>query len=239
MPEKNCSENERIDLIKSTALWNDANQMCISQESWEIIKNNSARWQYRDGQMINMSGDYINSLNFIEKGVVEYYLLNANGCKKIVNYTNSLLGIEAYFNKLPILYNAVASESVVLYRVDKAYAEIILACADIRDYIFLSLSAMVRTLGWQIYDFSFGSAEERICRLLCCFAVCQEKNDATYKVAKITHQEIAYLTGIHRVTASKALAKLKETHLIDMPKEGTIILQGWDELIERGFYDIL
>lgn len=228
--------NKQKRMIEGTSLLQDEQHLGkISAESVALFKGYSNKWTYQQGQAIFECGDYIDYLLYIDQGTVVYELISNTGEKRIVSYVNQFLSAESFFSKQPILYYATAVETTVIYALPQQYVNEILLQADIRDFLLCSLSFRCRILGWQVNDLSFGSVREKICRLLCCYTVAVE--DGSHYLVTLTHQNLAFLTGAHRVTITNTLNQLRQEGLIDM-KSGNIILKNREEMIKIGFYGI-
>lgn len=206
---------------------------CLSNETMMQISQYGLLWHYKKGQTILESGDYIHNLFCIVKGAVIYELVDIDGAKKIVTYTKGFLSEESFFNKQPILYYAKASEDTDIYTLDKNAFDRIIMIKDFRDLLFQSLGEKCRILGWQVNELTFSSARARVCRLLCCNAVAEENASGT--CVKITHQNIAFITGVHRVTVSNILLQLQEEGIIKKERNGYAI-SNWSAIFDEGFH---
>ena len=232
------SNREQQKFIEGTSLFRDQHKLGeLSPGSIALFKDYSTRWRFKKGQTIFESGDYIHNLLYIAQGSVVYELISAEGDKKIVSYVNCFLSAENYFNRQPILYHAKALEDTEIYALNDRYIEEILSRADIRDFLIKSLSAMCRILGWQVNDLAFCSTRVKVCRLLCCYALAMPEGNH-YKVT-LTHQNLAFMTGVHRVTITNILTQLRNEGLIEIGRSGHIVIKDWDEVMGIGFGDMV
>lgn len=228
---------EQQNFIEGTSLLRDQHKLGkLSPESIALFKNYSTRWCFKKGQTIFESGDYIHNLLYIDKGSIVYELISIEGDKKIVSYVNCFLSAESYFNRQPILYYAKALEDTEIYALDEQHIEEIVGQSDIRDFLFKSLSALCRILGWQVNDLAFCSTRVKVCRLLCCYALAMPEGNQ-FKVT-LTHQNLAFMTGVHRVTITNILTQLRSEGLIEIGR-GHIVIKNWDEVMAIGFGDTL
>ena len=106
-----------------------------------------------------------------------------------------------------------------------------------RDNLLRSLSALCRILGWQVNDLAFCSTRVKVCRLLCCYALAMPEGNQ-FKVT-LTHQNLAFMTGVHRVTITNILTQLRNEGLIEIGRNGHIVIKNWDEVMAIGFGDTL
>ena len=230
------SDRDQKAFIEGTSLLRDEHKLGdISPESLALFKKYSTKWHYQKGQTIFESGDYIHNLLYINQGSVVYELISAEGDKKIVSYVNRFLSAENYFNKQPILYFARALDDTEIFALDSQHEQEILACPDIRDCLLRSLSALCRILGWQVNDLAFCSTRVKVCRLLCCYALAMPEGNQ-FKVT-LTHQNLAFMTGVHRVTITNILTQLRNEGLIEIGRLGHIVIKDWDEVMAIGFGD--
>lgn len=232
------SNHKQKEFIEGTSLLRDEHKLGdISPESIALFKKYSTKWHYQKGQTIFESGDYIHNLMYIDKGSVVYELISTEGDKKIVSYVNCFLSAESYFNKQPILYFAKALEDTEIYALNNQYVNEILASPDIRNFLLTSLSTLCRILGWQVNDLAFCSTRVKVCRILCCYALAMPEGNQ-FKVT-LTHQNLAFITGVHRVTITNILAQLRNEGLIEMKHSGHIVIRDWDQVMAIGFGDTL
>lgn len=232
------SDHEQKAFIEGTSILRDEHKLGeISPESLVLLEQHSSKWHYQKGQTIFESGDYIHNLLYINQGSVVYELISAEGDKKIVSYVNRFLSSENYFNKQPILYFARALDDTEIYALDDRHINVILGQPDIRDSLLRSLSALCRILGWQVNDLAFCSTRVKVCRLLCCYALAMPEGNQ-FKVT-LTHQNLAFMTGVHRVTITNILTQLRNEDLIEIGRGGHIVIKNWDEVMAIGFGDTL
>lgn len=224
--------------IESTSLLRDEHKLGeLSAESIALFKSYSTKWHYQKGQTIFESGDHIPNLLYIDRGSVVYELISAEGDKKIVSYVNCFLSAESYFNQQPVLYYAKALEDTDIYALSDRHIGEVLAQPDVRDFLLRSLSALCRILGWQVNDLAFCSTRVKVCRLLCCYALAMPEGNQ-FKVT-LTHQNLAFMTGVHRVTITNILTQLRNEGLIEIGRSGHIVIKNWDEVMAIGFGDTL
>lgn len=224
------------EFISKTAIFGNNKSLndVLEDDTKKIIVEEGLRWRYKKGTIIFDSGDYIHNLYCILNGSVIYELSDSAGNKKIVGFTKNFLSAECYFNKQPILYSARVLEESEIYALSYGTFEKLMLSKSFRDLLLESLGEVCRVCGWQINELAFCDARSRVCRLLCCCAI--NDSDGGVPFVKLTHQNIAFITGVHRVTVSNILLSLVKEGKIKKSKSEYIICD-WQSMVEEGFRD--
>ena len=220
------------EIMRTTAPWYVESQMGdLSPEDREFLRLNSTIVHYEPGELIYDYGSFITALNYINKGTVRYNLTSSEGEMKTVFFTDRFLALECFLHNQPAQTNAVAIDEVEIYALPAELADEAFARKSIRDLALKALSIKCRILGWQVNDLSLSKPLGKVCRLLCCYMTCDEGH---YRI-HLTHQELADLTGLHRVTVTNNMSQLRKMKIIDMDGDGHIVVQDWEKLKELGF----
>jgi len=86
-----------------------------------------------------------------------------------------------------------------------------------------------RVMAYQLEDATFRTTKQTICRILYCLSDVEHTN---YK-PHFTHQEIADLAGVHRVTVTNTLAALKNEGIVKFQSRGQIEVSNRNKLYEE------
>ncbi len=78
----------------------------------------------------------------------------------------------------------------------------------------------------QIEDAAFRTTKEKVCRVLLCLSGTEYVQYKTH----FTHQEIADLVGVHRVTVTNTLQALKKEKIIHIANRGEITVVDREKL---------
>ena len=227
------SEKDRLkESIYTTAPWYiESNVGSLTIEDQAFLRNNSVILQYKPNEIIYSEGKIITELCYINKGVVRYDLNNSAGEIKTVFFTDRFLSLECFLHGQFALTNAIAVDEVEIFALPAELADDAFSRASIRNLALKALSIKCRILGWQVNDLSLCKPLEKICRLLCCYIT---SDQGRYKI-HLSHQELANLSGLHRVTVSNNISQLRRMKIIDSDKNGLIVVLDLEKLKEIGF----
>lgn len=143
-----------------------------------------------------------------------------------------------FFHELPSLFLSVASKNSEVYCFERQFVDehLIKHPAAVK-YMFRLFAQKIRVLSSQINDYISNNPLERVAKLLYVLALQRGEHIAkdSYMInVKLTHQELANITGLHRVTATNSLRKLGELGIIEKSRENIIVkdLSALLEIIE-------
>lgn len=227
-----CTSDNEKDMMQTTSPWYvESNMGEITPEDWAFLAEHSERLCYKKGDYIFEYGVYIHNIFYINQGTVKYCGTNSEGESKTYFYTNRFLALECFFHGQPTHTNAIAIEDVEIFALDPAFSNEALARESIRNLAFKALSGKCRILGWQVEDLSLSKPLSKVCRLLCCYV---SEDKPHYKIT-LTHQELASLTGLHRVTITSNISQLRKSQIIQTDINGHITVLDWARLKALGF----
>lgn len=207
--------------------WQDANGsplIDIQAENWKSVLDLGLRSDYPAGTVIYHADQIPNAIFYLHRGLVKQYILTENGGQKIIGLIKpaNLIGEALYFHQSPSQCTAVTAENSIIYsfkrntldRLFQTHPRLLLDIAR-------SLSFKARMQTTQIGIMAVGNAEIKVGKVLYLLTQCSgEKNS----VVRLTHQALADLAGVHRVTVSNVLAKLKKEGVIEF-RRGCIELK--------------
>lgn len=203
----------------------------VLENDLRLIKELGHEQLYSKGSYIHFDGDYIKDFMYIDKGLARYFISNEDGIEKTVYYTDKFISIECYFHGQPAHTNCVAEEEIVLYSVHRKYEDLLMERKSIRNLVVKSLALKCRINGWQVSDLSLAKPIQRIARILCCYYF-DEKPDSHHT---LLHQEIADMTGLHRVTVTNYINELRKMGIIEQTKHKTWIIKNRQALRDLAF----
>jgi CRP/FNR family transcriptional regulator len=176
------------------------------------------------GSIIYHQGDKARCFYYLKKGRVKVVMTSADGMEKTLSTASAgeILGEAAFFDKMPRISSAYALTNIEVVSVDEAKLlslikdnpELALALLEIQ-------ATRIRQLSSQIDAITFMKADGRIASLLL--------RSASSNIVNYTHEEIAGIVGVSRVTVSKILNRFKREGLLKTDY-GKIVLLNTVEL---------
>ncbi len=151
-------------------------------------------------------------------------MTSADGMEKILSTANSgeILGEAAFFDKMPRISCAEALTDCELAVINQSLlVRLIQSNPDIAMELLNIQAKRIRELSSQIDSMTFLQADGRIARLLL-----QSCNNGT--TVNLTHEEIAGIIGVSRVTVSKILNNFKRKGYLKTAYRKIIILNKTD-----------
>lgn len=194
---------------------------------------------YRKGEIIIDIGDIVDQLHYMHKGQIKMSAMAKSGLEKTIWYMDAptIFGETPFFHSQPSKFVMEASRDCEIYQFERDYVlDELPEYPEIMTFAFKLLAQKVRILSAQIEDLAFNEPVTRVANLIHVL-VCQsgkKTSDNSYVLnMRLTHQEIADITGLHRVTASNALKRLCEDGLIEKSRAKIVVpnLTFLEELI--------
>lgn len=198
-------------------------------QSWESILAFGTLKKYKKGDIIIDIGNKSDQLYYLAKGQVRMEALAKTGTEKTIWFINSpnVFGEVPFFNELPSLFMIVAVKNSEVYCFDRQFVDehLIKHPAAVK-YMFRLFAQKIRVLSSQINDYISNNPLERGAKLLYVLALQRGEHIAkgSYVInIKLTHQELANITGLHRVTATNSIRKLVDLGIIEKNRENIIV----------------
>ena len=166
--------------------------------------------KFSKGDIIYHQGDRAASFYYLKKGKVRVYITSPDGVEHTLSTANSgeILGEAAFFDKMPRVGSANALSNIEVAVINE---ETLITLTRERPRLaleLLSLQALrIRQLSAQLDAMTFLRADERIAKVLL------QNADGKNEVS-LTHEEIAGITGVTRVTVSKILRSMKNKGIL-------------------------
>ena len=185
-----------------------------------IILNTAPIRRYSKGDIIYYQGDTATAFYYLKTGKVKVYMTSAEGMEKILSTSTvgEIIGEAAFFDKMPRISCAKALTDIELAVINQ---QTLMTLIQNNPQIALELlniqANRIRQLSTQIDSMTFLQADGRIARLLL-----QSTHQET---VHLTHEEIAGIIGVSRVTVSKILTELAKKGYIKTAYRKIIILQ--------------
>jgi CRP-like cAMP-binding protein len=174
---------------------------------------------YNPGQIIYLQGEESTSFYFVRDGKVKVSIFKENGSEKIlaIQEDNTFFGESAAFDRYPYFATATAMEESNIHAFDIEETEALLkAHPEVSLLIITSIIRKLRLLGLQVEGLSFLDAQKRVASIL--LKLMHEVGEPTAGgiliKKRITHEDLANITGLSRVTVTNVLNYLDRLKLI-------------------------
>ncbi|MGM0419626.1 MAG: Crp/Fnr family transcriptional regulator [Bacillota bacterium] len=225
-PTKNCLKDLSVFSLLD---WEEIESICENG----YVKN------YRKGEIIFFEADSEKKLYLLVDGQVKLSMLSSEGREKVMTILQAgdIFGEISLFDHDPHPLTAEVVEEAKLMILEWSnLEEIIMDQPRLALKIIEALSKKTRLLTSQVRDLVFHDAIGRLANLLIRFAkdFGKETEEGTMIELILTHQEIANLLGVSRVTVTKTLNKLIDQGLIKIKERKIYILdhQGLNECVK-------
>ena len=212
---------------------------CNDKDLRRLIQENSIVRKLRAGEYYLSPGDPIYYVAYVAKGVTSHYMFSANGREKVMYR----LGAGWFFSE-GIFYNekdaievatrsAIAEEETVLWLLDREHFIKLLGNRQFVEAVLHSTVEKCTILRYEIESLTFDSTSDRLKKLLLSCVDNGHLNDGNWYdlCVEWTHQNIAAVMGINRVTVSRFIAELKN--------EGFLRMVNGHIQISKIYFDLL
>lgn len=186
------------------------------------------RRNFRKGTILYDQDEISTKFFFIEKGLVQVSILRLDGTEVILELMgpHTICGEGPAFDGLPRFSRAIASKNSVAVEFDADILDEM--CAEypkLAAAMLRTMSIKQRVISVKLEYMTSQNTEERLLELLerlkRKFAVPHPRGQllTTY----LTHEQIASMTGMSRVTVTRAFARLKSQGVIDVVDKNILI----------------
>jgi CRP-like cAMP-binding protein len=160
---------------------------------------------------------------------VKISIFRDDGTEKIlaIQEDDTFFGESAAFDDQPYFATATVLEPSEIFHIDRdKLLAVIPEDPKVAVMLICALIRKMRLLAFQIEDFSFLDAQKRVVHILLALAheLGVEKEDGLNIQKRITHNDIAHLTGLSRVSVTNILNYLERLKIIKKKRCTLIIL---------------
>lgn len=168
---------------------------------WSVLEHSGPARIFEKGEMIYWQGSHAGEFYYLKSGTVRVFLCSENGSEKTLSVMKPgrVFGEAAFFDGLPRVSSARAqqrSEAVPVTR--GSLMKYIRQEPQLAVNLLAYLSQTIRMLSAQLDTVAFQQADERVARLLL-------QLSAEGGLVRATHEDLASLAGVSRVTVSRIL----------------------------------
>ena len=165
------------------------------------------------GETIIDKGDQVNNLYYLKKGAVRLYLSNNEGDLMFYDISSgSGFSEPAFFCDLPSKVRVVAVKDSIVLSFPK---DIVMSYISKQDeFIKMIINVVSNKIYLVTTLFENISSTSSTVKLIKVLYLLSSVDSNSKRVINITHDELASMLGIHRVTVTRHLTKLKKDGLI-------------------------
>jgi CRP/FNR family cyclic AMP-dependent transcriptional regulator len=190
-----------------------------SKNIWDVLEKSHTPHLYEKERMIYWQEAPASEFYYLKRGKVKIFLSAENGMEKTLTILESggIFGEAAFFDGMPRVSSAktlVKSEIIAVTR--QSLIDCIRQEPQLAMNLLTYLSKTVRMLSAQVNAMTFLQADRRLAQLLLQLAV--------DKIVHVTHDDLAGLAGVSRVTVSRVLAAFTQKGWICTRYRGVVIL---------------
>lgn len=196
---------------------------------WIRSAHMGLRRKYQKGEFLYHQGEVSPLFFFVLKGRVQVSIFREDGSEFVLEVMGrwALCGEAAAFDQLPRFSSAIALEDAEVVVFDANEVGAALATNSELAVALLRISAMKqRVLGGRLQCVASPRPEKRILELLNRLSELYgtEADGVIVIGIKLTHEQIAAMTGATRVTVTRTLAKLKTERVLTIKNKQLHIL---------------
>lgn len=201
----------------------------ISPDEMGVLAENAKRRQLQKGEFIFHQDDSSTELFLLKSGRVKLtkILENGNEITLDIRKAGDFIGENVFADDSYYPINAVCMDAALTCGFTKGQLdEIILQYPNIGLQIIKNMSERISQLTTKVGSMAETSIEDRLYSVL--KQVAQEHGTASSKGIKIqfplTHEELSFLIGAHRVSVTRAMKYLKKNGKITIEDQSLIII---------------
>lgn len=196
--------------------------------------------RYCPGEIVYMQGERSRRFYFIKSGKIKISILKEDGSEKIlaIQERNTFFGESAAFDRYRYFATATVLEKSEFHHIDIEDVEaLIMKNPEVSFLVITAIIRKMRLLGLQVEDLSFLDAQQRIARILSKIArdVGRRTKEGWVTIRKnITHEDLASLTGLSRVTVTNILNHLERLGMLTKKRRVLTItdIERLDDLLD-------
>jgi len=196
---------------------------CLNPQVGDLIVKNAKRRDLPAKTIFVRPGDPVDSIYYIHKGKTRHYMINTDGSEKVSYILNDGWFLrEGTFLQpdTPTFAErfSVTEMPTTFYIIDKPCYDKLIRNPEFSQELLRSSTTKNLMLRREMESMVFDSAAERVLKLLAVSANLSETVDRHWHRLKIayTHQELAAIIGVNRVTVSRVMASFSKTGEIRM-----------------------
>lgn len=206
----------------------------IDDYNWDSLTKGKKGFAYKKNDVIYHQQTYTDFVYLVKSGRVRLSIYSKDGREKslFIADKNCLFGELSAFDNLPNHATAMAVAESEVYHIPKTlFIECLKVDHDLSLKTIEILARKNRLLAAQIEDLSFNDAYTRVAIALIKLSLSYSSDcsDGNKLEIKFTHQEMANLLGLSRVSVSKIMSDFIKLSILEK-KDGYIVLKDVKKL---------
>lgn len=179
------------------------------ENPWRFLEETQPVKLYGANQLIYLQEETAERFYYLKSGRARIFLSSPEGAEKTlaIAQSGSLLGEASFFSGSPRVSSAKTIEKSQIIAIDQP---ILLESFRKRPELALELcrylSGTIRMLSAQVDSMTFQQADQRLAELLLQLSRREVSSVQGPRTVRATHEELASLAGVSRVTVSRVLA---------------------------------
>jgi CRP/FNR family transcriptional regulator len=188
----------------------------LAAKELQMLAGNAIRRQMKKGQFVFHQGDDSMAMFLLKSGRVKLTKILENGSEITLDIRKSgdFIGENMLSEELEYPFNAVCLEDTLTCGFSKSqFEEIILQYPNVGLQVIRNMSERISQLTERVGTMATSSIEEKLYNALQHVAAqhgVSEPNGVRIQFP-LTHEELSFLIGAHRVSITRAMKYLKET----------------------------
>lgn len=207
--------------------------IAVASTDWSRLVKGQPTVRFKKNETIYLVGDYSDHAYILLSGRVRLFITSKEGNELTLAIVRkgSLIGELFIFDKEPNMVNAVALDDTEVASIDRTtFLDKVFNDKELNKQVIHHFSEKVRVLFSYIESLHFRSAESRLGLTL--IALIKEYGDEAGRInLKFTHQELASITCMSRVSVSNILNHFYQEGILGKD-HGYILLKDKEKLEE-------
>lgn len=185
-------------------------------EAWSSVSRHLVRKSLAAGEDLFRQGDHADSMYLIKQGAVKLWKVTEEGRTLTLDIRKAgdILGESVLIEESEYPVGATCLEPTFTCGIDrKTFESLVVDYPAVGLVVIRNLSRRIQFLSSKVGAFSEPSLDDRLCAVL--LSVAKEvgtRVEGGWTIAfPLTHEEIGFLVGAHRVSVTRALGKLRDS----------------------------
>lgn len=200
----------------------------IKPNLYHVMEEVGTLQHYKKNEIIYLQDDDAKAFYLLKSGRVRLFFSSMKGNELTVKIlrANNIFGDASYFSHTPRVTSASAITDVELVSVDfKKLVPYFTAHPELFEELLDVMSQTIRLFSIQIFSMAFLSADKKVAHILVQLGTYfkNKDTDQTYSI-DYTHQDLAELIGIARVTTTRELKKFEKRGWVSLEYRNIQIL---------------
>lgn len=207
----------------------------INAFNWDKLTLDQPISKLKKNSMVFQANEPNNCVYVVKKGRLRLFSTNKEGVERAlaIAQVGSLIGDFSVIDSKPNFMSAITITDTELYVIDKwTFLHKIAHDQELQSHVNINLSKQIRILFSHLESSSSRSAVSRIALTLMVLVEEYGIHKENHKISiKFTHQELANITGLNRVTVSNILSQFSAEGIIQK-EQGHFAVRDLPKLME-------